>query len=227
MQRGARYGPSGTKPLREITDGLKTATPESLAFDSAGDLYVGAQADVKGPHYNVVDVYAPGKKTLLRSISQNCYDNIRIALDPHDNLYVSCAMPQGGSVRVYAAGTKKLIRTITSGLGFVQGLAFDRTGNLYVANYSRHSITVYAPDSGSVLRTLTRGVDQPLGVALDSLGNVYVPDSRVGTVTVYASGTTDLLRTIKGFYQYDYLSPQAVALDKDNRLFVAAPAIQQ
>ena len=231
-------------------NGLSSSTPMSVAQQvvanqsgigrpalrhatSGANLYVANGGAYSG---GTVTVYAPGSKSVLRTISQGLNDPGALAFDGSGNLYV--ANITGNAVTVYAMGGSSLIETISQGVLRPDALAFDSSGDLYVANsftkadgFGR-TVTVYAPGSTKLLRTITKGVCYPIALAFDSSGNLYVADEfqlapkckgtrdpSTGSVTVYAPGSETVLRTIKKGLSYP--GPFALVFDASGNLYVA------
>jgi DNA-binding beta-propeller fold protein YncE len=173
---------------------------------------------------NTVTVYAQGKTSVRRAISQGVNYPFALAFYASNNLYVANTdggTYTGGNMPVYASGGGSVPRTISQGINIPAALACDGSGNLYVANNPKPpgSVTVYAPDSGSVLRTISQGVTVPSRLAFDSSGNLYVANysGSTSTATVHAPGSGSVLRTI---FQ-KMLDPDALAFDSFGNLYVA------
>ncbi len=95
--------------------------PVSLAFDAAGNLYVGS-----GEVHTVDKVTTAGKISIFVS---GFTSPTRLKFDSSGNLFIA----DGGSTvsEVTPAGT---VSTLVSGLNAPDGLAFDAAGDLFVAN---------------------------------------------------------------------------------------------
>jgi sugar lactone lactonase YvrE len=204
-----------------------TSNIVSTSASSTGDVYV---ANIVA---NNVTAYAPGKTSILRTLSVG--EPQVLALDHSGNLYV--ASDSKNSISVYSPGGLSLLRTITKGVSVADALVFDNEDNLYVANCTKQcdskkkhgTVTVYKAGTATLTRTITDGVDRPEALAFDSTGNLYVCNAPVGTeggpapagsVTVYASGKGTPLRTITS----GVVGPSALAIDKSNELYVANTA---
>ena len=196
--------------LRTITKGV--AKPRDLAFNAAGDLFVG------NSYFRVAE-YVPGGSSPIRSF--NAFYPSALALDKSANLYIaSDPSPYGGHegshVFAYNSAGKPLY-TITSGLNGPSSLALSSFGTLFVANYVGNNVTVYVLGQTKVLRTISDGVKGPYCILLDRPGNLYVANYLASAITVYASGQSKIARTIKQGISH----PTAIAFDSSGNLFVA------
>ena len=194
---GNNLSPSTTS--FEPPDGAQRSTVASLErrMRMGPNLYV---ANVEG---NTVTVYAPGKTSVLRTVSQGVHEPYTLAISRLGYLHVAnnyTGPSNLGNVTTYPPGGKSLRHTITQGVSYPRALAFDASGDLYVADYAGsggNAVTVYAPASQSVLRVISQGLSGPVALAFDASGNLYVANYWFGTaVTVYAPGSSSVLRTI-------------------------------
>jgi sugar lactone lactonase YvrE len=202
------YSRKTARLIQTISNNLKE--PSALIFDFMGNLFVSAKHGI----YE----FGPGQDVPSR-ILHGVGNGDPMAIDGANNLYVG----SGASVHVYAPGATSPSRSITDGVTFAAELIFDRSGNLYVANgvNSPYSISVYAPGGSTPFETITQGIDEPTALAVDTAGNLYVADSSDGgprSITVYAPTTGALIRTITGLGFS--ISPQSIALDTNDNLFV-------
>ncbi len=218
------YAHGSKRLLRRISQGINR--PTALAFDGSGNLYVtNAGCPVSCSPYvpSTVTVYAPGKTSVLRTISQGIYVPTALAFDGSGKLYVanygcessSCSPSVPFAVTVYPAGKTSLLRTIYQGVSYPRALAFDTSGNLYVLDHIDW-VSVYAPGKTKVLRTISQGVVDPWAMAFDRSGNLYLGNA--SNVTVYAPGKTKVLRTISRGIN-DLI---ALALDRSGKLYVGS-----
>ena len=148
------FAHDSAKTLRTITTDI--SDPQSLAFDSSGDLCV---ADT---NLNIVAVYPKGATKPQRKIKSGISGPAALGVDGSGNLYV--ANNVSSTVTVYPPGTTKPMRTITSGISGPTALLLDSSGTLYVAN--RRMVTVYAPGSSSPKLRIRNGIDAPVALAL-------------------------------------------------------------
>jgi sugar lactone lactonase YvrE len=161
-----------------------TATPQAIAADAAGNLFV---ADKQG----TTAATAIYKLSLVANslapqitVATGFTNPVSIAVDPYGNVYV--ADPGAGFVF-------KLTPGIVSGVpGYVQStvslpgalpvaVAVDPAGDLYVQDSISHSV-IEVPVSGPNTTVFT-GLVTPTGLAVDGSGNVYSADSNAGNIT--------------------------------------------
>jgi DNA-binding beta-propeller fold protein YncE len=191
----------------------KVTAPMSVALDAEENVYV---VDTRENVVRVLDRQGHPLRTLAHPAFQRITG---IAIDQkRGRVYVSDTCHQDlteHKVRVFDA-TGQFIKDIGKGKGFDEGyllfptyLAVDDDGYLYVADTMNARVQVFDPESGSVVRIFgERGnrfgeFERPKGVALDAFGNLYVVDS--------------------GWGRYPGLlnNPSAIAIDKNNRIYVA------
>jgi sugar lactone lactonase YvrE len=140
------------------------SSPEGLAFDSAGNLYV---AMTWGP---AIEKFTPGGGGSVFATNILCQPN-GLAFDSAGNLYVanSCSSPSS-----IAKFTPDGVGSIfaTDRLSSPQGLAIDSAGNIYAANYNTGTIMKFTPEGvGSMFAT---NLSHPGGLTFDSAGNLFV-----------------------------------------------------
>ena len=104
------FAPNASSPETTITDGL--TSPESMAFDSRGDLFVLNTND----SINDITAYAPGATKPYRTFDKNSAGTSAMAIDAADNLYVANTRKGNygvGSFKVYALDTNEILRTVS------------------------------------------------------------------------------------------------------------------
>jgi sugar lactone lactonase YvrE len=153
-----------------------------MAFDSFGNLYVGAN------HYEGTFVAAilkfnaqgsllstwswPGDTTTPLQPTGLTFDsagNLIVTDYSGNNLW--SINPAGFATRI----TPLYVNPF--------GLVFDRSGNLFVSTSASGNITEMAP--GGAVSTFASGLSNPAGLALDGAGNLYVG-------SMYGSGLTQI-----------------------------------
>jgi sugar lactone lactonase YvrE len=161
-----------------------TATPQAIAADAAGNLFI---ADKQGTTANTA-IYklslVPNSLAPQITVATGFTNPVSIAVDPYGNVYVA----DSGVGFVF-----KLTPGLVSGVpGYVQttvslpgalpvAVAVDPAGDLYVQDSISHSV-IEVPVSGPNTTVLT-GLVTPTGVGVDGNGNVYSADSNSGHVT--------------------------------------------
>jgi sugar lactone lactonase YvrE len=111
-----------------FAEGLGIAT--GIAFDPAGDLYVG---DRSGTIFKIrIDADGKPGETFVFATLEPSIAAYHLAFDSHGTLYVS-GPTTSSSQSIYAIDPAGHGTTFFSGLGRAQGLAFDAHDNLFVA----------------------------------------------------------------------------------------------
>jgi DNA-binding beta-propeller fold protein YncE len=198
--------PRAQKPLSRL------ASPEGIAFDSSGDVYVGTEG--------AIDVYPPhptASTAPLRSITGTLAGSSGVyglAIDAQNRLYVALS----NQVEVFAAGASGNAAPIQefdepsdSGAGIASclGIAVDASANIYCANFNNSTITKYkAGSTGTNVRPMLTAmdpsggtsIDEPFGIFID--GNmIYVSNYGNDSISVFTSATLatgTASRTISG-----------------------------
>ena len=206
----ASTAPSAT--ISGSATGLES--PDGIALDSSGNIYVADDGDGSCDGTASVYVYPAGSNanaapsTTINGLSTDLCDPIGITLDSSRNIYVADAgnIVNGNapSVYVYRAGSSgnavpiATISGSSTGLVNPHGIAGDFSGNIYVADFSVGSVFVYPP-LGSLLSQpnypnvapiatisgSSTGLKGPFGIAVDSSGNIYVSDNSAKSVFAY------------------------------------------
>lgn len=168
----------------------QTVGPDSLAFDSLGNLYTAnLKTDFSGDTITKMD--AGGNASIFAS-GINTPNGL--AFDSEGNLFVSNL--QGNSItRIDPFGSAELWAASASLLDGPAALAFDSIGDLYVANFQGGNITKISAD-GSTLSNFTSIGNTPIGLAFDT-----VPEPSTFALiimTVAVMGGVGLARKIRG-----------------------------
>ena len=187
--------------------GTGLVSPEGIAVDSSGNIYVADDGPSSNGPYSVF-VYSAGSHgnaapiATIGGINTGLSAPEGIALDSGGNVYVAdCPACYGysgiPSVFVYSAGSNgnaaasATISGDSTGLMSPQGIALDSRGKIYVADSGADNVFVY-PALGSSTGLLNEapiatiggyntGLSYPQGIALDSSGKIYVADDGDGS----------------------------------------------
>ncbi|HEY3675818.1 MAG TPA: hypothetical protein VGK84_07465 [Candidatus Tumulicola sp.] len=199
------YTHNGKQVLRTITDGIHS--PDAMAIDSQGTLYVG---NLDHSSSGAVKVYPPGTSTPTTTITVR--GRQVLACDASGNLYIGT--DKTNVINVYSNQGTTLVRTLT-GIRRPVAIAFDAVGNVYAGNVV--GINVYEAGGTKLLRTIPS--TDAYALAFDSTGELYVLSAENETVEEFAPNGSVPDRTITeqdGLYY-----PNAIALDDHNYLYVA------
>jgi serine/threonine protein kinase/streptogramin lyase len=203
------------------------STPNGLAVDSRGDLYV------SDPEHSAVKKLAPAGGTTLASWdgtrppgASTLHRPLGITVDPQGHVYVSDTA-NARITRLSLQGEPDRSWGFPgSGRGQLSGpwnLASDSRGNVYVADSGNGRIDAFS-SSGAFIRSIGStgsgpgNLQNPLGVAVGAGGNVYVADSGNARVIEFSPAGKQIARW--GLSSRD-LSPEQVAVGRDGTVYVA------
>ncbi len=160
-----------------------------MAFDSSGDLYVGANR-YAGTYVSAIFKFS-SSGALLSTWSWGAdglgpLQPTGLAFDSSGNLWVT-DYSGNALYSISPSGTPtEIARMAVNPLGLV----FGPDGNLYVAN--RSSGTIDEITSSGFISTYASGLDNPSGLVFDQSGNLYTTDSPNGgdgtDITLVANG---------------------------------------
>lgn len=199
-----KYLPDGTQSETGFFD-----SPQGLAFNSLGELYVTCP--------NWVVLYKPfcndgfysfvGSNVYIRcpATTTNLSYPVDLTFDSTGNIYVANGAYPGWSEGPTNINTIEMfspdltpLGSFARGLNNPRGVIFDDEGFLYVANSGDNTILWFLPDGESNLfASASSGLSDPRGLAFDSQGLLYVANYGNGTIarytpegigTVFASG---------------------------------------
>ncbi len=218
-------------------------SPESVAMDAAGDVYV---ADTYNSTIReispsgVVSTIAGGRVGAADGVGTSAQFNFPqgIATDSFGNIYVADTGNQTirrisstGTVSTFA-GTVG-VPGAANGTGtaaqfaFPQGLATDAAGNVYVADSGNGVIRMITP--AGVVSTLAGTFNHPDAVAVDTAGDVFVADTNDDTIAMISAGAVTTLAGSTGVAGWkdgtggaaEFDHPHDLAIDINGNLFVA------
>jgi sugar lactone lactonase YvrE len=205
----------GGKILKFTWDGVRSTysmglhTPQGLAIDSAGNVFV---ADLGGQLISS-SIYKVTPEGVRSVFAQGLVYPTSLAFDRAGNLFVA----DHDSGCIYKYKTDGARSTFVSGLRGPQGLAFDGAGNLFVGEtaYNGH-IYRYKPDRTRTV--FASGFSGQIHLACDSAGNLFVS----GTFGDVMSGnvykiTPNGVRTV---FASGMLTPASLAFNYQSNLFV-------
>ncbi len=163
-----RIGSSGKPSL--FAEGLGVAT--GIAFDAAGDLYVG---DRSGTIFKIRTARGDqAQETFVFATLEPSISAYHLAFDSKGTLYVTGPTPSSSQV-IHAIDRDGAATVFYRGLGRAQGMAFDAHDNLYVA-------ASLAGDRGIV--RITPSGEASLAVSGNNLvGLCLLPDNRAALAT--------------------------------------------
>jgi hypothetical protein len=142
-------------------------SPQALAFDVAGDLFVANQP-------NSVTEYVPPYATAATTIVSGINRPQALAVDSRGNLFVANGSGSN-TVTIYAVpynGPPAV--TLTAGIGDPVSLAVDPSSDLFVVNEAADTVTIYQPPYNGAPTVISKGLSAPNSLALDAHGNLFV-----------------------------------------------------
>lgn len=203
----AGSGVNGSGKINEFTSsgvGSVFATgltePNSLAFNSAGDLFVaniGSQA---------VYEYQPGGQ---QSTFATALDPYSLAFNSAGVLFVGSG--DGDILELTTSGAKS---TFASGVGFPVDLAFNSAGDLFEVDRDAGNINEFTPNGSE--STFASGLSEPWGLAFDSAGNLFVGCDNGYIYEFAPNGSQSTFAALS--------APYGMAFDRAGDLFVGTGA---
>jgi sugar lactone lactonase YvrE len=204
-------------PLPSTT--TRTSTPNGVALDAQGNLYVSNDGN------NTITKFGPGG-TYLGIFASGLNQPAGMKFDAHGNLFV--ANVGNGTISEITPGGA-VTTAVASGLSDPEDVAFDAAGNLYVANLGDNSVKKITPQG-----QMSNFYQDPSwvfvsflqGLAFDPAGNLYVTSYRTnGILKITPAGAASLfLNNGNPDYPTDQASlynPMGLAFDSAGNLFVA------
>ena len=207
-------------PNAQTTLGGGFSTPEAVAVDGSGNVYV---ADFSN---NVVKEMPAGcvSSGCVTTLGSGFAGPTSVAVDGAGNVYVADFGHSLVKEMVAVNGSIPASPTINAlGGGFSQaeGVAVDGNGNVFVGDTSNNAVKVMPSgcSSSSCVTSLGGGFSNPSGVAVDGLGNVFVADTNNSAVKEMPVGCTSssCVTTLSGGFS----SPSGVAVDSSGNVYVA------
>jgi hypothetical protein len=170
------YAPGGVQSIFASPLGAT-----GLAFDSAGDLFVGNNGN--GNIYEYKAGYVSGQTPL--TFATGLPGVTGLAFNSAGDLFVGIGA-DGSTIYEYTPGGVQSI--FATGLPNVEGLAFNSAGDLFAAgSSSTDTITKITP--GGVKTTLgITGLNEPAMLAFDSAGDLFIGNNYGGNIIKYTPG---------------------------------------
>ncbi len=166
--------------------------PEAVAFDSAGNVYVGDTLNNRILKFDssgnfLLQWGTWGASQPFAFSSAGCYG---IAVDSSGKVYVS----DGGNKQVEEFNSSGgFIKVIGNGvIGSPYGVGVDSSGNVYVADATNYQVKVFTPNSIPLRSWGSSGTGNgqfgsPFGLTVDGSGNVWVTDTGNNNVQEFDS----------------------------------------
>jgi|GEM_PF-3043245 len=198
---------------------LGGGTPEYLALDSVGNLYVATTAPAALKKFTVSNgVY--GAPTTISTSFQTPWG---VAVDGSGNIYVADHTGSQIIKFVYAGGSYTHVVYVNSGLNQPAGVAVDAVGNLYVADRGNNRIVEVSASGGSVMQTaIVNGLNSPSDVAVDSSGDLAIADEN-GLTFEQANAGSYTQSLLAG----NFSTPEGVAFDAKRAIYIADTSLQR
>lgn len=182
-------------PLMTIQSGV--VSPQALAFDTVGDLFVANQS-------GSVTEYAPPYNQTPVSITNGVNHPQSLAVDARGDLFVANGNGSN-TVTVYSPPySGPPAATIASNVDDPVSLALDGAADLFVVNASANTVSEYAPPYATASAVVTKGLNTPSSAALDLHGNLFVanlnstPNAVVEYVPPFSSASVPVATITNG-----------------------------
>ena len=192
-----------------LADGL--AEPQSVALDSAGNVYV---ADTY--HGAVKEILAAGGYTSVQTLTTGLVQPYGIAVDGAGDIFVT---EQGSaSVKEIPAGGGAA-KLLSHAFAWPTGIAADSAGNLYVSDFYLGTLSeIEAADGYQTVVPVGPGGIRANGLALDGSGNLFLASVEKGAIVeLQKSDGYQTARTVANGFVY----PIGAAVDGAGDVFVA------
>jgi sugar lactone lactonase YvrE len=177
--------PGASNQSKVSTPGYTLNSPQGLAVDAAGDLYIGDTPKL-GVTARIIEVVASGGALASTSTVKQLYsggllnDPISLAVNSANTLFIGDSVGGAGAIySILAGGTLQSANITGLPPAFTpSALVTDSTGDLYIANSASTSGGVYvAPAAGGAVKPILTGsfvTRQPAGLALDLSGDLFI-----------------------------------------------------
>lgn len=231
-------------PSPDVTLGSSSHYGEAVAFDGAGNMWVGdytgflyrydaASLGTSGTPTPSVTIDATAYSTELYALAFDAAGDLWISTYDNDTLvmYTPSQLSTGGAL----TATVVISDDGSGSLSGPGGIAFDSAGGLWVADYSNDTLVKFSPaqlaSSGTptpaVTLSATAGgsIAEPNDVAFDSSGDLWVSNDNTGTIVRFdasqlaSSGTPTPATTIASSSLGG--NPTGLAFDASGNLWVS------
>ena len=184
-------------------------TPDGLAVDSSGDVYVANYTA------NTVTEYSASGVN-LNTFSDGVTKPVSVAVDSYGDVYV-CNNPGGsaGNVEEFSA-SGVLLHTDSNAFQNPVALAVDSHGNVFVADEDHHTVSEFS-NGGVLLATLSTGISSVVSLSVDSQGNVYVANQLGSSVEKF----TQVLNN--GYFTDEYSASVSLSVTAAAAAFTVTP----
>lgn len=194
------------------------SSPETMAVDNAGDLFVtnvgNDSVTAYVPPYTAAPTVMAGAGCPPTPCFQIVGGQIGVVPSTHNTVFTSDGYGSYLYDAPWTAGPAATIQyPASASYDGAWGLAFDSSNDLFISYTASNSVAEYAPPyTAGPAVTITNGVSQPRGITVDRSNNLFVTNIN-GTVTEYAppytaAPVTTITADTGGAYPYDVkLSP--------------------
>ena len=200
---GSQLGASGSPTPAVTLSGAAFNSPEGLAFDLNGNLWV-----VNAGNSTVIELTAnkllvsgsPTPAVTLSAAGGSLNGPVGLAFDPNANLwvanYASSTVVAFTASQLGASGSPVPVVTSSPAGGSLsgpEGLAFDGNGNLWVANNTSSTVVEFVmqqlgnPTPEVTLSATAGSLNGPAGLVFDRDGTLWVANGGGNTVVQFGS----------------------------------------
>ncbi len=200
-------------PATQSTIGSGLKSPESVAVDAAGNVFVADAASDSVYEF-------PGGTGSGKALGSGLRQPGGVAVDAGGNLYISdtgndriVMIPNSGGTLDPSAQS-----TLLSGVKAPGQLAVDPGGTLFVPETGNDDVLSFVSRTGlgssPMTTTQLSGLSSPAAVTTDSAGNLYIADTGHDAVVKFSDGASSNVGS-------SLSSPAGVALDASGSILIA------
>jgi sugar lactone lactonase YvrE len=189
-----------------VSSGLNS--PQGVAVDSQGDVYVADTANNAIKEWNAVTQQITGV------VSSGLSGPTAVVVDAFGNVYL--ADSGNNAIKEWMAANQQ-VATLVSGLSNPSGVAVDGQGNVYFSNTGNNSIEEWSVASHQLTTLAGSGLSNPKGVAVDGQGNVYFADSGNNTIKEWVAAGGQVTALVSSGLN----NPTGVAVDGQGNVYLA------